>query len=570
MNPTVLLVDNDKGVLEACEGALQELHAEVLKTDDPAQGLAILKESKVDVLITNISMPGMSGLDLMKQGHKINAALQVIVMTGFPDIKEAVTAMQEGAFHYLTKPVACKELKETVTRALEEAAKAPQPATKAAPVVASREPSWMHEYRSKVCSPEEAVSIIKDGENVFISANSATPLTMQRALYNQRDRFKRLNLVHVLLAGEDILNVKDPASPFRHVSLFVGPADRDAVNAGLSEYMPIFLYEIPGLFTQGYVKLDTAILHVSVPDEHGFVSVGVEGIATLAAAEKAGKIIAQVNDQMPYILGDNFIHVSRFNKIVEVSDPILELKEKGSTETEKKIGAFVAELIPDGATMQMGIGGIPNAVLANLEGRRDIGIHTEMISDGLITAFERGIITNARKAIHKGKIIGTFVYGTKKLYDFVDKNPIIELHPVSYVNDPRIICQNSHMVAVNSCIELDITGQVCSDSIGTRIYSGFGGQVDFIRGAGMAKDGKPIIALPATTKNDTLSRIVPKLKPGAGVVTSRGDVHWVVTEFGRVNLHGRTLQERARLLVEIAHPNFRDMLIQEAKERKIW
>ena len=568
MNPIVLLVDNDRSVLDACEGTLKELQATVLKTEDPVQGLARLKESKVDVLITNISMPGMSGIDLMKLAHKANPSLQVIVMTGYPDIKEAVTAMQEGAFHYLTKPIACKELKETVGRALVEATHAPAP--KAAPVVATREPSWMHEYRSKVCSPEEAVSIIKDGENVFVSANSATPLTMQRALYNQRDRFKRLNLVHVLLAGEDLLNVKDPASPFRHVSLFVGPADRESIQSGSSEYMPIFLHEIPGLFTDGFVKLDTSILHVSTPDEHGFVSIGTEALTTLAAAEKSGKIIAQVNEQMPYILGDNFIHVSRFDKIVEVSDPILELKEKGSTDIEKKIGAFVAELIPDGATMQMGIGGIPNAVLANLEGRRDIGIHTEMVSDGLIHAFERGIITNARKALHKGKIIGTFVFGSKKLYDFVDKNPLIELHPVSYVNDPRTICQNSDMVAVNSCIEVDITGQVCSDSIGTRIYSGFGGQVDFIRGAAMAKNGKPIIALPATTKNDTLSRIVPKLKPGAGVVTTRGDIHWVVTEFGRVNLHGRTLQQRARLLVEIAHPKFRDELIAEAKERKIW
>jgi acyl-CoA hydrolase len=218
----------------------------------------------------------------------------------------------------------------------------------------------------------------------------------------------------------------------------------------------------------------------------------------------------------------------------------------------------------------MGIGGIPDAVLANLTGKQDLGIHTEMVSDGLIAAFEKGIITNARKTIHKGKILGTFVYGSKSLYHFVHRNPLIELHPVNYVNDPRVICQNENMIAINSCIEVDITGQVCSDSIGTKVYSGFGGQVDYIRGAAMAKGGKPIIALPSTAKNDTVSRIVPKLKPGAGVVTTRGDIHWLVTEFGAVNLHGRTLQQRARAIVEISHPDFREMLIAEAKERKIW
>jgi len=568
MTHKILVVDNDAKILEACTAALKGVPIVVEQSSTPTECLDRLKREHFDILLTNVSLKELNGLELMKRAQAANPALQVIIMTGYPDIKEAVSAMQEGAFHYLTLPFSPKELADAVGRALKESRKVDAPFE--APPVPIKEPAWMHEYRRKLCSPEEAVSIIRDGENVFVSANAATPMALERALFNQRDRFKRLNLVHVLLAGEDILNIKDISSPFRHLSLFVGSADREAIQAGLSEYMPIFLYEIPSLFTQGYVKLDTAILHVSTPDDHGFCSLGSECVASLSAADCATKIIAQVNERMPYILGDNFVHVSRFDKIVEVSDPILELKGKAASETEKKIGHFVADLIPDGATLQMGIGGIPDAVLANLQGKQDLGIHTEMVSDGLISAFEKGIITNARKTLHKGKILGTFVFGSKRLYDFVHRNPLIELHPVDYVNDPRVICQNDNMVAINSCIEVDITGQVCSDSIGTKIYSGFGGQVDYIRGAAMARGGKPIIALPSTTKNDTISRLVPKLKPGAGVVTSRGDIHWLVTEFGAVNLHGRTLQQRARAIVEIAHPNFRDQLIAEAKERKIW
>lgn len=568
MTKRILVVDDEEVVLISCEKILKGMGFELKLFQNPEEALKELKENDYSLIISDVVMPQMNGIELFRRSREIKKDVEVILITGYPNLKEAVTAIQEGVFQYITKPFEPNELREAVKRAMEEIEKRRKESFVSFP--SAKEPAWMHDYRKKLCSADEAISLIKDGDNVYISANAATPLAMERALYAQRDRFKRLNLIHVLLAGEDILNVKDPSSPFRHLSLFVGPADREAIALGNSEYMPIFLHEIPSIFYSGKVKLDAAILHVSKPDEHGFVSLGVECLASLAAADCAKILIAQVNEKMPYILGDNFIHISRFNKIVEVSEDILELKGRGATEVEKKIGAFIADLIPDGATLQMGIGGIPDAVLAQLEGKKDLGIHTEMVSDGLIKAFNKGIITNARKTLHRNKIIGTFVYGSKQLYEFVDHNPLIELHPVNYVNDPRIICQNENMVAINSAIEVDITGQVCSDSIGTTIYSGFGGQVDFIRGAAMAKNGKPIIALPSTTKNDTVSRIVPKLKPGAGVVTSRADIHYLCTEFGIVDLHGKTLQQRARAIIELAHPNFRDMLIEEAKERKIW
>jgi len=568
MKPRILIVDDEEVVLLSCEKILKDMGYEIKLFQNPEDALNDLKENDYNLVISDVVMPQMNGLDFFKRAREIKKDIEVILVTGYPNLKEAVQAIQEGVFQYITKPFEPQELREAVKRALEEIEKRKKESFVS--FQGMREPAWMHDYRRKLCSPEEAIEIIKDGDNVYISANAATPLTMERALYNQRDRFKRLNLIHVLLAGEDILNVKDPSSPFRHLSLFVGPADREAITLGNSEYMPIFLHEIPSIFYSGKVKLDVAILHVSKPDEHGFVSLGVECLASLAAAECAKKLIAQVNEKMPYIMGDNFIHISRFDKIVEVSEDILELKGRGATEVEKKIGALIADLIQDGSTLQMGIGGIPDAVLAQLEGKKDLGIHTEMVSDGLIKAFSKGIITNARKTLHKNKIIGTFVYGSKELYEFVSNNPLIELHPVNYVNDPRVICQNENMVAINSAIEVDITGQVCSDSIGTTIYSGFGGQVDFIRGAAMSKGGKPIIALPSTTKNNTVSRIVPKLKPGAGVVTSRADIHYLCTEFGIVDLHGKTLQQRARAIVELAHPNFREELIEEAKMRRIW
>jgi acyl-CoA hydrolase len=317
------------------------------------------------------------------------------------------------------------------------------------------------------------------------------------------------------------------------------------------------------------MPLDVAIVHLSPPDEHGFMSYGVEVLCSKAAAETAKLVIAQVNDKMPRILGDSFIHVSRVDKIVEMNSPLPELAKKPFSEVEKKIGAHIAALIEDGATLQLGIGGIPDAVLAALGNRRDLGIHTEMVSDGVMEAIEQGIITGSEKTFHPHKVILTFMLGSRKLYEFAHNNPTFEAHPTDYTNHPFNVSRNENMVAINSAIEVDISGQVCSDSIGPYIYSGFGGQVDFIRGAAHSKNGKPIIALPSTAKGGEMSRIVPYLKQGAGVVTTRADVTYVVTEFGVAYLHGKNLQERTHALINIANPKFRPELIKEAKARKL-
>ncbi|NOY78119.1 MAG: acetyl-CoA hydrolase/transferase family protein [Calditrichaeota bacterium] len=425
--------------------------------------------------------------------------------------------------------------------------------------------SWIYQYREKVVSPEEAVSVIKSGDRIYMSGNAATPYILLHALAKRKDELKNVEITHVLLLGDDPLSGPGMEGHFRHRSLFVGPADRKAVNEGRADYVPVFLYEIPDLFSSGILPIDVAIVHTSPPDEHGFLSYGVETVATKGAVENAKCVIAQVNEKM--LLGDAFVHISRVSKIVEVSEdlPTLELGE--FSEVEKKIGRSIANLVEDGSTIQLGIGGIPNAVLFFLKDKRDLGIHSEMCSDGMMEAIEAGVVTGAKKTLHRGKVIATFIMGTQKLYDFVDNNPVFELHPVNYTNDPFVIAQNEKMVAVNSALEIDLTGQVCSDSIGYQIYSGFGGQVDFIRGAARSKGGKPIIALRSTAKNDTISRIVPHLKEGAGVVTSRGDVHYVVTEYGVAYLHGKSIRERAEALINIAHPKFREELLRFAKEK---
>lgn len=428
---------------------------------------------------------------------------------------------------------------------------------------------WVDEYKKKLVSAEEAVSDIKSGQRVYISGNAATPYVLVKSLSERKDELKDVELVHVLLLGDDPFSRLEMQGHFRHNSLFVGPADRKAINEGRADYVPIFLHQIPNLFYSGQMPLDVALLHLSSPDEHGFMSYGVEVLCSKAAAETAKKVIAQVNEEMPRVLGDSFIHVSRIDKIVEVSEPLPELQKKPFSEVEKKIGRFIADLIDDGSTLQLGIGGIPDAVLAALKDRQDLGIHTEMVSDGVMEAIESGVITGAKKTSHPYKVILTFLLGSKKLYDFVDNNPVFEAHPTDYTNHPFIVSQNDNMVAINSAIEVDITGQVCSDSIGKFIYSGFGGQVDFIRGAAHSKGGKPIIALPSTAQKGKSSRIVPFLKKGAGVVTTRADVMFVVTEYGMAYLHGKNLNERTRSLINIAHPKFRDELTKEAKARNL-
>ena len=426
---------------------------------------------------------------------------------------------------------------------------------------------WVDDYKKKLVTEEEAVSVIKSGNRVYISGNAATPYVLMNALASRKDELEDVELTHVLLLGEDPFSKSEMEGHFRHNSLFVGPADRKAINEGRADYIPIFLHQIPDLIYSDQMPLDVAILHLSPPDEHGFMSLGVEVLASKAAAEKAKIVIAQVNEEMPRVLGDSFIHVSRVHKVVEVSEELPQLEKKPFSEVERKIGHFIAELIEDGSTLQLGIGGIPDAVLSALKDRRDLGIHTEMVSDGVMEAIEFGIITGARKTFHPNKVILTFLLGSKRLYDFADNNPVFEAHPTDYTNHPFNVSRNENMVAINSAIEVDITGQVCSDSVGTYIYSGFGGQVDFIRGAAHSKGGKPIIALPSTAKNDEISRITPFLKKGAGVVTTRADVKYVVTEYGVAYLHGKNLQERTVALINIAHPKFRPDLIKEAKSR---
>lgn len=427
---------------------------------------------------------------------------------------------------------------------------------------------WIEQYKRKLSSPEEAVSAVQSGNKIYVSGNAATPFVLINALAARKDELENVEVNHVLLLGDDPLSKPEMEGHFRHNSLFVGPADREAVNQGRSDYVPAFLFEIPSLFTQRLIPLDVAFIHVSPPDEHGFMSFGVECLTSKAAAESARLVIAQVNDKMPRTLGDSFIHVSRVHRIVEVSEELPELDRKPFTEIEQKIGQHIAELVEDGSTLQLGIGGIPDAVLESLRRKKELGVHTEMVSDGIVKLIEAGIITNTKKTLRAGKVIATFVFGSRWLYDYVDNNPYFELHPCDYTNDPFIIAQNEKMVAINSAIEVDLTGQVCSDSIGTKIYSGFGGQLDFIRGAAYSKGGKPIIALPSTAKNNTISRIVPKLKSGAGVVTTRADVHYVVTEYGVAYLHGKNLRQRVQELVKIAHPKFREELERYALEQK--
>jgi 4-hydroxybutyrate CoA-transferase len=429
--------------------------------------------------------------------------------------------------------------------------------------------NWLDDYKSKTETPEQAVQRIRSGQRVYYAGNAAIPQALVRALSQRKDELRDVQLSHVLLVGEDPLTAPEMARSFRHNSLFVGPADRKAVNEGRADYVPIFLHHIPRLFDRGLIPLDVAMVQVSPPDEHGFMSLGVEVLASKAACGAASTVIAQVNEQMPRTLGDSFLHVSRIDSIVEVTERLPNLESKPPTETEKKIAEHILPLVEPGSTLQMGIGGIPDSVFSALEGRLDLGIHTEMISDGAMHAIERGVVTGARKNLHKGKAVMTFALGTDALYEFLDDNPFIEAHPVEYVNDPILAGRNDNLVAINSAIEIDLTGQVCADSIGTMIYSGFGGQVDFIRAAAHSKGGKPIIALPATAKGGSMSRIVPILKEGAGVVTSRADVHYVVTEHGVTNLFGKNLRERVEALVGIADPAFHDELMRAAKERKL-
>jgi len=427
---------------------------------------------------------------------------------------------------------------------------------------------WPAIYRSKVTAPEKVVEFIKSGNRIIIGSGCAEPQILVKALNSLAPKLKDVEIISLLTTGIADYTDQQYQGIFRHNTFFAGANTRDAVNDGRAEYTPIFLSEIPKLFKLGLLPVDVALIQVSPPDEHGFCSFGISVDIIKPAAENAKIVLAEVNDQMPRILGDSFIHVRKLTAVVESSEPILTLPKGESTELHRKIGKYVADLIEDGSTLQMGIGGIPDAVLSFLGDKKNLGVHTEMFSDGIIELVEKGVINNEKKTLHPGKIISSFLMGSKNLYAYVDNNPIVELHPSDYTNDPFIIAQNYKMVAINSAIEVDITGQVCADTIGTKQFSGIGGQVDFIRGSARSEGGKPIIALLSTAKNGEIPRIVPKLASGAAVVTSRGDVHWVVTEYGAAYLHGKSLKERAKALINISHPKFREMLEREARERK--
>jgi acyl-CoA hydrolase/GNAT superfamily N-acetyltransferase len=344
---------------------------------------------------------------------------------------------------------------------------------------------------------------------------------------------------------------------------------RGAVGEGRADYTPVFLSDVPGLFRHGRAPVDVALVQVTPPDEHGYCSFGVSVDIVKAAVDCARHVVAQVNANMPRTLGDSFVHVDRLHALVEADTEIPEMQTPPPDNVARRIGRHIAELVDDGATIQMGIGTIPDSVLLQLADHKDLGVHTEMVGDGIVELIERGVVTGARKSLHRGKVITSFALGSRKLYDFVDNNPMFEFHPSDYSNDPVIIARNENMVAINAALEVDLTGQVCADSRGTEFYSGIGGQVDFIRGASRSRGGKPVIALPSTAMVDgqRVSRIVSTLREGAGVVTSRGDVHWVVTEYGAVDLHGRSIRERAQALIHIAHPDFREQLMAAARER---
>jgi 4-hydroxybutyrate CoA-transferase len=418
----------------------------------------------------------------------------------------------------------------------------------------------------KSVSAEEAVKAIRSGRRVYVHGIAAAPQVLIQAMTARADELRDVEVVHLHTEGPAPYAERGMEASFRVNSLFVGGNVRQAIQEGRGDYIPIFLSEVPNLFRSGMMAIDVALMQVSPPDKHGFCSLGVSVEASLAAMQCADYVIAQVNPQMPRTFGDGLVHVDDLDAIVEVDEPLFEVFAAPPSEIEAKIGAYCAELVDDGATLQMGIGAIPNAVLASLTHHKNLGVHTEMFSDGLIPLVEAGVVTGKEKKVRTGKIVSGFVWGTRKLYDFVDENPQVSMLDIAYVNDTSVIRRNPKVTAINSAVEVDITGQICADSIGTKQYSGVGGQMDFIRGASLSEGGKPIIALPSAT-NKGVSRIVSELKPGAGVVTTRAHVHFVVTEYGIANLYGKNLRQRAKAMIEIAHPDARAQLEREACER---
>lgn len=430
-------------------------------------------------------------------------------------------------------------------------------------------------YSNKYVTPEEAVKVIKSGNRIYIQSGCAYPKALVEAMTARKDELFDIEICHLMVFGEAPYMKPEMEGHFRHNGFFLGGNTRKHVNDGKADFMPIFLSEIPDLIRHDTKhKVDVVLIQVSPPDAHGFCSMGVAVDCTKAAVTVAEYVIAQINPMMPRVHGDSFIHINDIDYAFEYKQPLQELpgmhaeKDPDDMIIFNQIGQNIADLIEDGSTLQMGIGAIPDAVLTRLTDRKDLGIHTEMFSDGVIPLVESGVINCDKKTLLRGKMVTSFVLGSHKLFEYIHENPFVEMRTTEFVNDPFTIARNDKMVAINSALQVDLSGQVCADSIGYRFYSGFGGQVDFIRGSARSKGGKPIIALQSTAKEGTLSRIVPHLEEGAGVTTSRGDVHWVVTEYGAVDLHGMNVRERVSALINIAHPNFREDLERFAKGKK--
>jgi 4-hydroxybutyrate CoA-transferase len=416
------------------------------------------------------------------------------------------------------------------------------------------------EYQRRRMSAAQALEAVTSGARVWIQSGCGTPSVLVDALVARAHTLRDVEIVHMMTLGSAEYTRPEYAGHFRHRGLFLGPNVRDAVVAGRADYTPIFLSEIEGLFENDTLPLDVVLMQVSPPDTHGFVTLGTTVDCTLTALRTAPIVIAEVNRQMPRTHGDTAVHISRISAIVESDRPLLELQPEPPNEMNMRVARNVAALVPDGATLQTGVGGISEAVLHCLGDKRDLGIHTEMCPDGVVDLMESGVMNGERKTLHRGKAVVAFVLGSRRLFEYIHENPSFEFRSISYTNDPFVVAQNERMVAINGALQVDLTGQVCADSLGTRPYSGFGGQIDFIRGAARSKGGVPIIALPSTARGGTVSRIVPVLEPGAGVVTSRADVHYVVTEHGVAYLHGKSLRERALALIAIADRRFQEEL----------
>ena len=431
------------------------------------------------------------------------------------------------------------------------------------------DPNWLEKYKDMILPPEQAVLSVRPGQRVFVGTGCAQPAELVRALTDRAAELPDTEIVHLLTFGDAPYATREMATQFRVNSFFIADNVRQIIQEGLGDYTPIFLSDIPRLFSSGQLPLDVALVQVSPPDERGRCSLGISVDIVKSAMQNSSIVIAEVNPRMPRVHGDSFVDVYDLDVLVPVDSPILEVPPAEPTSLTRQIGEYVAALVENGSTLELGIGRIPHAVLEFLSEKKDLGIHTEMLTDAIIPMIESGVITGARKSLDRGKVVASFCLGTRKLYDYIDDNPVFSFHPTEYVNDPLVIGQQNRMVAINVALEVDLTGQVCADSLGSKFFSGIGGQVDFNRGAARSEGGKAIIAMPSTASAGKVSRIVSQLSPGAGVVTTRGDVHYVVTEHGVAYLHGKSMQERAIALISIAHPDFRAQLIHSAIEAKI-